>query len=364
LSNINVRPEDLDSLFLKGTPLIDVRAPIEFNLGYLPNAVNLPILNDQERALVGTTYKQKGRESALNLGYELISGSVKNDRINAWSNYIKKNPETVIYCFRGGLRSQITQQWLKEAGIDRPIIIGGYKRSRNHLIERMNQVIKDSKFMLVSGPTGSGKTQLLNSSEGQKVSIDLEELAHHRGSAFGSRLIPQPTQINFENALALEFIRRDPKKNKSVFLFEDESRLIGKNIIPAALFKKMRESSVIWIEEDLSQRVQNVLTDYVLTSNIEKKTLFDGFVKSVKSIEKKLGGLRAKEIISLIESSEKEYFLNGALESNKRWIEKLLVYYYDPLYLGSIQRREVKIAFKGSFEDCRNFILHLNMSSY
>lgn len=359
MSKANVSQQELDSLFLKGTPLIDVRAPVEFNLGALPNAVNFPIMNNEERAAVGTAYKQKGREEALRLGYELISGAVKADRVKTWSHYIKENPSAVIYCFRGGLRSQITQQWLKDIGVDCPIIIGGFKSSRHHLIQKTNQIIADSKFMLLSGSTGSGKTQLLNSSAGQKKSIDLEALAQHRGSAFGSYSHAQPTQINFENALAIKFIEHSLKKEKSTLLFEDESRLIGKCVIPAALFNKMRESSVVWIEEDLQQRVQNIFTDYILNSNLNKSDLFDGFKKSVESIEKKLGGLRAKEIISLLDRSKRIFSLNGDLEMNKQWIEKLLVYYYDPLYLGSIQRRGVKIAFKGSFEDCRNFISEL-----
>lgn len=360
MSKTNVSQQELDSILLKGTPLIDVRAPIEFNLGSLPNAVNFPIMNNEERAAVGTAYKQKGREEALRLGYELISGTVKTDRVKTWSNYIKENPSAVIYCFRGGLRSQIAQQWLKDASVDCPIISGGYKRSRNHLIQKTNQIIMDSKLMLLSGPTGSGKTQLLNSPASRKQSIDLEALAQHRGSAFGSYSRPQPTQINFENALAIKLIEQSLKKEKRTLLFEDESRLIGKCVIPAALFDKMRESSVIWIEEDLQQRVQNIFTDYILNSDRNKSDLFDEFKKSVESIGKKLGGLRSKEIISLLDAAKSVFSLNGDLEINKQWIEKLLVYYYDPLYLGSIQRRGVKIAFKGSFEDCRNFILSLN----
>jgi tRNA 2-selenouridine synthase len=362
LNNTNIKPEELNSLFLMGTPLIDVRAPVEFNLGSLPHAVNLPIMNDEERSAVGTMYKQQGRAEALRLGHELVSDGVKADRIKKWSNFIERNPDAIIYCFRGGLRSQITQQWLKEAGIDRPLIIGGYKRARNHLLEKTNQIIQGSNFMLVSGPTGSGKTQLLNSSEVRSLSINLEELAQHRGSAFGARSTAQPTQINFENKLAIDLIRQNTKNKKGTILFEDESRLIGKNIIPAALFEKMRESSVIWIEEDLSKRVQNIYADYILNSDLDKPALFAGFKKSVKSIEKKLGGLRAQEILTLLGTSQKEFFLNGSLDTNKQWIEKLLVYYYDPLYLGSIQRREVKIAFKGSLEACRSFISALDRS--
>lgn len=352
----NISRDVLDTTFLKGLPLIDVRAPVEYSLGSLPNAINLPLLNDDERAQVGTTYKQKGREEALRLGHELISGSVKRERVKAWTDYIKKNPEAIIYCFRGGLRSQITQQWLRDEGFDVPLIVGGYKLARNYLMERMNEVVCESNFMLVSGPTGSGKTKLINSCE---CAVDLEEMALHRGSVFGSRSLPQPTQINFENNITVALIRQTLSRSKKIVLFEDESRLIGKNVIPSRLFDKMRESSVIWIDEDLSVRVQNIFTDYILKSDFNKLVLFEGFKKSVKTIEKKLGGLRANEIILLIDNAIKEFSLSGTLEPNKNWIEKLLVYYYDPLYLSSIQRRGVKIAFKGSYGECQKFISQL-----
>jgi tRNA 2-selenouridine synthase len=135
LNNSNITAEYYKSLFFEDTPLIDVRAPVEFATGSLPNSVNLPILNDEERALIGTTYKTQGRETAIQLGHQLISGDVKEQRLQAWRSYIDLHPHAVIYCFRGGLRSQITQQWLKEAGIQRPLITGGYKAVRSFIIE-------------------------------------------------------------------------------------------------------------------------------------------------------------------------------------------------------------------------------------
>ena len=359
MSKHNIEPEELDALFSNDTPLIDVRAPVESNLGCLPQAVNLPLLNDEERSQVGTIFKQKGQEAALNLGHELIQGSVKADRINAWTEHLKKYPEAVIYCFRGGLRSQITRQWLQAAGYDRPLLVGGYKKSRNHLVEKTNQIVTDSKIILVSGSTGSGKTELIKSHESKPISVDLEHLARHRGSAFGARLDQQPSQINFENTLSAALLKNRLNTKNNLILLEDESRLIGKNIIPEILFNKMRESSVIWIEADLSERVDNIYKDYISNSDFDPFTFFAGFKKSVKSIEKKLGGVRSQEIASLLFESEAEFATSGRLEGNKQWIEKLLVYYYDPLYLGSIERRQAKVAFKGSFKECREFIAEL-----
>ena len=354
--NHNIATEELDSLFSNDTPLIDVRAPVEFNLGCLPQAVNLPLLNDEERAQIGIVFKKKGQPEALKLGYELIQGSIKADRIKAWTEHLKKYPEAVIYCFRGGLRSQITQEWLRVVGYDRPILTGGYQRSRNHLMDKTNQIVTDSKLILVSGPTGSGKTELIKSAESRPMAIDLEHLARHRGSAFGARLDPQPSQINFENTLAAELLKNKLKTKKNLILLEDESRLIGRNIIPEILFNKMRESSVVWIEADLSERIDNIYKDYIVNSDFDPNTFFAGFKKSVKLIEKKLGGLRSQEITLLLIKSETEFAVSGSLESNKQWIEKLLVYYYDPLYLGSIERRHAQVAFKGPFKACQEFI--------
>ena len=121
---------ELKNLFLAKTPLIDVRSPVEFSEGSLPHSINIPIMNDEERTLVGTCYKEHGQEAAIKLGHELVQGQVKQDRIQAWTNYIEAHPEAQVFCFRGGLRSQITCQWINEAGIKRSPIPGGYKRMR------------------------------------------------------------------------------------------------------------------------------------------------------------------------------------------------------------------------------------------
>jgi tRNA 2-selenouridine synthase len=350
----------LRELLLNKTPLIDVRAPIEFRQGHLPNAVNLPILTDEERALIGTTYKKQGNAAAVKLGYELVSGEVKASRVQAWVRFIKKNPNTVLYCFRGGQRSQITQKWLSENGLERPIIKGGYKLARNFLMDEIKRFSNNYSYLIISGTTGSGKTAFLNQTKEDHPSIDLEALANHRGSAFGAMSTAQPSQINFENNLALSLMQLEPRLNKRALL-EDESLTIGRCVIPKIFFDKMRSSEVIFLQEPLEQRVQNIFKDYIMNSAIGRNEqaaleVFNQYKNSVRAIAKKLGALRAQEILEILEKCEKEYTEQAQLSLNSEWIEKLLTYYYDPLYTNSIERRQVKILFKGNRAECEDYL--------
>lgn len=375
----NIEIDNFKKLFLEKTPLIDVRAPVEFQQGHLPGAVNLPILNDEERALIGTLYKQKGQAAAVAKGFELISGSVKEARLEAWKSFIAQNPETVLYCFRGGKRSQITQQWLREAGIYRPLIVGGYKRVRQFFLDELERISTESEFLIVSGPTGSGKTEFIKKAQSFYPAIDLEGLAHHRGSAFGGMETAQPSQINFENHLALQFLRRERFYSPALkTLLEDESRLIGRVSIPDNVFGTLRSSAVIWLEEPLEVRVANIFKDYILETAVgmavaavprcaeesdilrgEALKVFAKYKKSLLAIQRKLGGLRTQEVMADLEKAEADFLSAQVLESNKVWIEKLLSYYYDPLYLGSLERRQVNVAFKGSTVEAMAYLENL-----
>jgi tRNA 2-selenouridine synthase len=326
-----VSEDQFEHLLMDGAHFIDVRAPIEFSGGTVPGAVNLPILNDDERRRVGTAYRQQGQAAAITLGHELVSGSVKEARIEAWLAEIQAHPDAILYCFRGGLRSQITQSWLSERGVDRPIVQGGYKAIRRFFLNVLDESTQSLRFEVVSGPTGSGKTHFLKQSG--RPFIDLEELAHHRGSAFGALSDAQPTQVNFENALALEFLRL--RRTNGPILIEDESRMIGKRVIPERLFQRLQESPRLLLETPFDQRVENIFQDYILNSSLGLAgdvTQFDRFHESVLAISRKLGDLRTKEILRDLQAS-REDFLNGRrLDSNRIWIEKLLRWYYDPAY--------------------------------
>ena len=196
--------DDFEALLCADTPMLDVRAPLEFSQGAFPFSVNEPLLNDAERQQVGTCYKHVGQESAVKLGTRLVSGNIKAERVARWKAFHSAHPDGVLYCFRGGLRSKITQQWIfDESGVQMPRVKGGYKALRRYLIDQTERLAKQLSPLILSGRTGSGKTHLLKKLE---CAIDLESLANHRGSSFGRQVSPQPTQISFENRVAIELL--------------------------------------------------------------------------------------------------------------------------------------------------------------
>ncbi|MBU2099360.1 MAG: tRNA 2-selenouridine(34) synthase MnmH, partial [Gammaproteobacteria bacterium] len=188
--------DDFLNLFLNDAPLIDSRAPVEFARGAFPSAVNLPLMTDDERERVGTCYKEQGQHAAIGLGHQLVNGAIKAQRVNAWVNFAEHNPKGYLYCFRGGLRSQICQQWMRDAGCDYPRVIGGYKAMRRFLLEQLDRLCQTQPMLILAGHTGAAKTELLQKMPG---AVDLEAIANHRGSAFGKKPDGQPSQIDFEN---------------------------------------------------------------------------------------------------------------------------------------------------------------------
>jgi tRNA 2-selenouridine synthase len=288
-------------------------------------------MNNLERHEVGLMYKAKGQEAAIKLGHQFVSGDVKVSRLQAWIDYLKAHPNAVIYCFRGGLRSRITQQWLSEAGYQVPVIEGGYKSVRRFLIDSMAELLEQLKFQIVGGPTGSGKTEYIQK---QKTHIDLEKIAVHRGSAFGGFAnTPQPSQVDFENLLALELLRL--KGSDTPIFLESESRMIGRCALPEAFYKKILESPRQDLTLPTEERVERIFHEYVLESPLGTKKNPDHFTlleNSLKSISKKLGGLRYQELAHDMAESRKIFSATGDLTPNKIWIRKLLEWYYDPLY--------------------------------
>jgi tRNA 2-selenouridine synthase len=355
-----IESNDLADLFLKKTPLIDVRAPIEFSLGTLPGAINLSILNDEERANIGTVFKKRGPEAALKLGHELVSGTLKEERIEHWLSFIGSHPDAVLFCFRGGQRSQITQSWLKERGVSRPIIRNGYKFARQYLTEQISLFTQTKQFLSLAGPTGSGKTLLLDEVSNFYPVIDLECLARHRGSAFGAQEIEQPSQIDFEHQLAFEIMKLSGE-NRPV-LIEDESRLIGRSVLPKEFFEKLIQSPSVLIEESVEARTENIFQDYIMGSAIGRfetdkgLLVFQKYQKSLMAISKRLGGARTKEISDLLVQSEKDFLNSKNLEPNRAWIRRLLVDYYDPMYSIGLTKRKHLVTFSGSRSACREFL--------
>ncbi|GIL16503.1 MAG: tRNA 2-selenouridine synthase [Oligoflexia bacterium] len=343
--------ENFQKIMKDQIPIVDVRAPKEFAEGHLPGSVNLPLMNDEERHLVGIEYKKSGREAAIELGLKLVSGEVKSQRVKAWMDYLQQNPEAIITCFRGGLRSKFSQQWCAEAGYPRPRIEGGYKAVRTFLIETISKFTYEKEMTLIGGCTGAAKSLLLRDLVSFRDCLDLERQANHRGSAFGGYGNGQPAQATFENLLARDILLLSQGGR---VIIEDESRLIGKCVQPEIFFEKLRNSPLVFVDEPLSQRVENTYQDYIVNSTInsddvdQAQTVFDRYLKSLSNIQKRLGGLRYQECLRDLQKSRQDYQEHREILSNKIWIEKLLHWYYDPLYNGSLEMRKPKILFRGT----------------
>lgn len=346
--------EDFRTLFTSDTPLMDVRAPVEFARGSFPGAVNLPLMNDIERQKVGTCYKQKGQDAAIALGHQLVSGDVKAQRIAHWAAFAKAHPYGYLYCFRGGLRSRITQEWLKtEAGIEYPRIIGGYKAMRAWLLQTLEQQLRDCRFVVVGGLTGTGKTDVLAALGN---AIDLEALANHRGSSFGKRVHGQPAQIDFENRLIINVLKRQVL-GLDTFVLEDESRLIGSCALPLPFHYAMQTFPVVWLEDSFEARVERILRDYVISLAAEFNTVYgpdEGFVRfagrlrdSLKNIVKRLGHARYAHIAALLDAALTLHAQNGEIGLHQEWIRALLNEYYDPMYASQRERKQSRIVFRG-----------------
>ncbi|WP_273527836.1 tRNA 2-selenouridine(34) synthase MnmH [Pseudomonas sp.] len=344
---------DYRALFLNDVPMMDARAPVEFSKGAFPGVVNLPLMNDSERQKVGTCYKQHGQKTALDLGHQLVSGKVKAERMQAWADFARAHPDGYLYCFRGGLRSQIVQQWLRdEAGIDYPRVVGGYKAMRHFLLETLEQAIQQCDFVLVGGMTGTGKTEVLARLDN---SLDLEALANHRGSSFGKRATPQPGQIDFENMLAIRLLRLRASGVER-FALEDEARLVGRCSIPLPLFQGMQQFPLVWLEDSLEGRIERILKDYVIDLCAEfiaeqGESGFAAFAErlqqSLVNIQKRLGGERYQRLALLMDQALAEQARSGAVDLHRGWIEGLLGEYYDPMYAYQRESKAERIEFAG-----------------
>ena len=343
--------------------LIDTRAPVEYEKGSFPNSINLPLMNNEEREKVGTTYKQNGQEEAIKLGYSLVSGEIKESRVKAWVEFIKANPDTHIFCWRGGMRSEIVQQWIYEAsGIKVPKLKGGYKAFRNYLISRSLELAKQKDIYILGGRTGSGKTLILRDIPN---SIDLEGIARHRGSAFGRYAEPQPSQISFENALAYAQIEHNSKDYKALVI-EDESRNIGQRYIPHELFEIFQKGRVVIVEVPLEKRVDITYDDYVLFAQREydesysnglcEYNWYDTMLHNFRRIKKRLGSERYKKFIDIFESAWQYQQKTGDASRHKEWIGALLRDYYDPMYDYQIEKKRERIVFRGSSDEVKEYL--------
>lgn len=323
----------------KHHPVFDVRSPGEYNHAHIPGAFSLPLFSDEERKVVGTTYKQKSREAAIKVGldyfgpkmrkmveeaentcdYNLHTGGselVKSEIANQKSKII------LLHCWRGGMRSGAVSWLLDIYGFKVYTLVGGYKKFRNYVLDTFKLPFQ---FKILGGYTGSGKTELLKAlKENGETIIDLEGIARHKGSAFGSIGMPkQPTQEMFENMLSVELRRIleiPPLVGGGAWL-EDESQRIGLVNIPGDLWKNMRQSPVYFLDIPFEKRLRHITEEY---GKLDRQPLID----AIGRIKEKLGGQNAKTAIQLLEEG-------NTLESFR-----ILLKYYDKFYFKGLHNRE------------------------
>jgi tRNA 2-selenouridine synthase len=355
--------DDYRRLFLEDTPLLDVRAPVEFRQGAFPTAENHPLIDNAERHEIGIRYKDLGQDAAIDLGHELVHGQVKDDRIAAWRRFAQQHPEGVLYCFRGGMRSKITQQWLHEAtGIAYPRVRGGYKAMRRFLIEELEKAAGDIDPVALGGRTGCGKTLLLRQLPNI---VDLEGLAWHRGSAFGRHATPQPTQIDFENRLAIALMRHLTFESPPLVV-EDEGKAVGSVHVPSVLYDALRRAPLVVLEASVAQRVANTHQEYVQEALAEYRGIHgvqEGFeqwaaylLDSLDRIRKRLGGSRHQELRAQLESAIARHRDHDDTSGHHAWIETLLVDYYDPMYDYQIRNNADRVVFRGDATAVADFL--------
>ncbi len=311
--------------FLQGgpSPVIDVRSPAEFARGHIPGAVNIPLLNDGERHEVGKKYVQTGREQAIELGLELVGPKMAILAQSAKSLSPEKHRR--VYCWRGGMRSE-KMAWLFElTGLNCTVLNGGYKAYRQAIMERFAQI---KKLILIQGPTGSGKTEILLAMKelGLQV-IDLEGLARHKGSAFGHLgQLEQPTSQQFQNDIF--DILRNYNLSMPVFV-EAESANIGKVSLPDPLWAKMKISPVIHIDIAREARLAHLLEMY---GHFPVEEL----IESTRRIAGYLGGKRLASVLESLEQGDipravgqvLEYYDTSYERSRRHHLKEILFTYH------------------------------------
>jgi len=353
--------DDFRSIVLNNTPLIDVRAPVEFKKGAFFNAVNLPIMSDEERHEVGICYKNKGNEKAIELGHELVSGDIKEQRVQAWLGFMDANPDALLYCFRGGQRSRIAQEWIGERGREIVRLKGGYKAFRSYLLDELENSYKQFKPIFLGGRTGSGKTIELKKMQN---AIDLEALANHRGSSFGRKITPQTSQIDFENNLIYKIIQKLEEGFKTL-VFEDEGKHVGSVFMPDSFIEILPNTPLVILEREMDKRIEITLNEYVLDAqkmyeSAGYKDALEAWQLDIKSamerIKRRLGDQRYREVYAIFEEALGEQKRSGSYEKYRDWVEYLLREYYDPMYDYQIQKRSHLIAFRGDAKEVHEYI--------
>ena len=325
MTHLEITLERALALRERGALLVDARSPAEYAEATIPGAINVPILDNTERAEVGTLYKQVGRQAARQRGVELVAPKIPQLLAEIEVRRPAGLP-VVVFCWRGGMRSKALTQFLELAGIPARQLKGGHKVFRSLVCDFFERGAW-GRLLVLRGLTGVGKTALLQrlAADGYPV-LDLEGLANHRGSAFGHLgLPPQPTQRMFE-ALLWDALRRIPQDGYAVT--EGESRHIGRVALPLRLYRALQAEVSLWIDAPLETRVRNILADYPARDSLREQ-----FAAPLCALKERCGRQTVEELLALLE--------RGAWEE---LVRELMLRYYDPLYRHTFPARRIEVA--------------------
>lgn len=307
--------------------LVDVRSPREYQQATIPGAVNLPVLNDEERREVGTLYVSGKVEEAKRYGVNAISPRLPA-MFQQYQEYLRQYDQVVVFCSRGGFRSNSIFSLLKALGMRVSRLEGGYKGYRRTVHEALPKLLSQARFVTLSGNTGSGKTAILNELQNLGANVlNLEKHANHRGSLLGSVGLGQPhSQKMFESLL---YEAAQEWKAPYLVFTEGESKRIGDAILPPYLVEAMQAGTDVLIEADLSYRMQQIKQDYFAHGDAD-----------VPDILKGLDGLKRYLNEERVEGY-KRHVAAGQLDPV---IEDLLLKYYDPRY--NLRARNIAATFR------------------
>lgn len=314
----------------KTLPIIDVRSPGEFLHAHIPGAVNMPLFDNDERAQIGTIYKQIGKDAAVLQGLDLVGPKMAHF-VREAQQLNPSGKQVLIHCWRGGMRSGSMAWLLNTAGLRANTLDGGYKAYRT---AALTSFAEPRNLLILGGKTGSGKTDILKqlAAQGELV-IDLEGLAHHKGSSYGAiGQLPQPSSEQFENLVYEQWrlLDRDDRSaarrigagppTRRIWL-EDESRNIGKCYVPVPLWQQMRTAPVAFLDVPKAIRIQRLVQEY---TGIDHNLLVD----ATKRIDRRLGGLAAKQALTALD------------QQDYATVADLTLVYYDKAYLHGLAERD------------------------
>lgn len=305
------KPVELEAsqiYLLEDRVLVDIRSPQEFQDSHIPGAINIPLFEDQEKALIGFIYRTEGVEKAMEVGYNIAVRKL-DLLVNTFKELSEKHKNVVVYCWRGGMRSQELCKFLAQAGIRVLRLKGGYRAYRQFILSDLPRLINGRQFLVITGKTGVGKTKILRrlKEEGFPV-LDLEGLAMHRGSVFGHIGMEGKVSQKMFEALIYEELRSMPQ---GVILVEDESRCIGNLHLPDALWWKKEEAPKLELLSSMERRIKNIIEEY---------TRFEGWKEMARDallrLEKHLGPQKLRTALDLLEKDNVEEFVRILLKEH------------------------------------------------